>query len=93
MIKDTSEQAYFRDTDKTTISWGSEYSYGFKAGDLGHISAPMTAAGSAQVGVVLRQGSNFEFATVPEKSLFLLGTLPFLPKVLGRLRKRKGKRE
>jgi len=49
----------------------------------------MTAAGPTQVGVVLRQGTNFEFATVPEKSLFLLGTIPFLPGVLKKLKRKK----
>jgi hypothetical protein len=87
IIKDTSEQAYFRDTDKTTISWGTEYSYGFTAGDLGHISSNMTGAGATQIGVVLRQGSNFEFAVVPEKTLFLLAIVPFLPKALKKLKK------
>lgn len=61
-IKDTSEQAYYISTDATTISWGSEASLAFTAGDLGHISSPETGAGTSQIAVSLRQGSNYEFA-------------------------------
>ncbi len=62
IIKDSSEQAYYKSTDSTTISWSSETSWAFTAGDLGHISASERAAGTGQVGVVLRQNANFEFA-------------------------------
>ena len=61
-IKDTSEQAYFISTDATTISWGTEASLAFTAGDLGHISSPETATGTSQIAASLRQGSNYEFA-------------------------------
>lgn len=81
-----SEQAYFRDTDKSTISWDTETSYGFTAGDLGHISAPQTAAGETQIGVVVRQGANFEFATVPEYTLLLFLFVALLPKIMRNLR-------
>lgn len=86
IIKDTSEQAYFNSTDKTTISWGVEYSYGFTAGDLGHISSPMTGAGPTQIGVVLRQGSNFEFSAVPERWPFLILSGAFVVRWMKRRR-------
>ena len=88
VIKDTSEQAYFKSTDAATISWGTETSYVFTAGDLGHISAPMTGTGTTDIGVVLRQGANFEFATVPEKSLYLILTTPLLYSILKKLKER-----
>jgi len=66
IIKDATEQAYFEDTDADTISWGTEFDYGFTTGDLNNISAPMSGAGSTEIAVVLRQNSNFEFSAVPE---------------------------
>ena len=89
VIKDSTEQAYFKSTDATTISWGTESSYGFTAGDLGHISASEKGAGPDQIGVVLRQGTNFEFAVVPEKTLILLMVLPIFPKILSFLKRKK----
>lgn len=89
VIKDTSEQAYFKDTAKATISCGAETSYGFTAGDLGHISAPESGAGTSQIGVVLRQGVNFEFAVVPENLWMFLLTMPFWPKVFGKIKRKK----
>ncbi len=91
IIKDTDEKAYWKSSPKSSISWGSENDWGWSGtGDhLGHISAPEKGAGTSQIGVVLRETNNFEFAVVPEKALFLLAGLPFLPKVLGRLKKRK----
>lgn len=79
IIKDTSDQAYFKSSDASTISWSDEYSYAFTAGDLNDISAPETSAGTTGIGVVLRQGTNFEFATLPERLWLLLGLAPFLP--------------
>ena len=38
-IKGSSEQAYWKSTPKASTSWTSEVSYGFTAGDLGHISS------------------------------------------------------
>jgi len=61
VIKDASDQAYWKSTDAATISWSSETSYGFTAGDLGQISSTLNASGPSQIGVVVRQGSNFEF--------------------------------
>lgn len=65
VIKDSSEQAYYKTTPTASISWSSETSWAFTAGDLGHISSSRTAAGTGNVGVVLRQGSNFEFSKLP----------------------------
>jgi hypothetical protein len=87
IIKDTSDQAYWKSTDATTISWGGETSYGFTAGDLAHISAPETAAGAT-----LRRNSsanNFEFAVVPERLLLFLVVVPFVPGTLRKLKKKK----
>ena len=81
-IMDSSEQAYFRITDVGSISWGTEYSYGFTAGSLGHISAPYSVTGLSQMGVVVRQGTNFEFSTLPENIYFLIVFLPLF--ILGR---------
>jgi hypothetical protein len=61
IIKDSLEQAYFKSTDSTTISWSGETSLGFTIGDLDNISTPLASAGSAGLGAVLRQGSNLEF--------------------------------
>lgn len=61
IIKDASEQAYYKISDATTISWGSETAYEFTAGDLDNISSPETAAGTGLMGVLLRQGTNIEF--------------------------------
>lgn len=61
IIKDASEQAYYKISDASTISWGSETAYEFTAGDLDNISSPETAAGTSVMGVLLRQGSNVEF--------------------------------
>ena len=72
VIKDASEQAYWNSTDAASISWTGSTSFGFTAGDLGHISSPMTGAGTGQMAVVLRQDVNFEFATIPEYTLFLV---------------------
>ncbi len=83
------EQAYWKMSDATTISWGTENSYGFTAGDLAELSSPLSGAGTAQIGVVARQGSNFEFAPIPEKSLLLVGALPFLPRLLKKLKRKR----
>ncbi|MEA1878726.1 MAG: hypothetical protein U9N86_17930, partial [Bacteroidota bacterium] len=71
IIADASEQAYFRGSDASTISWTTEYSFAFTAGDLDNISSPPRTP-VAGLAVVLRQGSNFEFATVPERVIALL---------------------
>ena len=94
IIKDTDEKAYWKSSPKSSILWGSENDWGWSGtGDhLGHISAPEKGADTSQIGVVLRETNNFEFAVVPEKTLFLLAAVPFLPKVLGRLKKKKGRR-
>ena len=66
--------------------------YGFTAGDLAHISANQTGAGTTQIGVVLRRNgtaNNFEFATVPEYSLILLMFMPILSGVLKRLKQKR----
>ncbi|MBI2327808.1 glycosyltransferase family 2 protein, partial [Candidatus Curtissbacteria bacterium] len=89
ILKDTSEQAYFKSTDKSTISWSAETSYAFTAGDLGHISTPEKGAGTTQIGAVLRQGANFEFAVVPERIWFLMGVLPFLPRLFKKMKSRR----
>jgi hypothetical protein len=61
IIKDSSEQAYYKTSDATTISWSSESPYEFTAGDLDNLSSPEIAAGTARMGVLLRQGANIEF--------------------------------
>ncbi len=86
IIKDSSEQAYWKMTAKASTSWGSESSYGFTAGDLGYISSNEKGAGDTQIGVVTRRGTNFEFATIPEKSIFLIVLLPFIPKLFRKLK-------
>jgi len=87
VIMDTSEQAYFKNTDTSSISWTGETSFGFTPGDMGHISSPQEGAGISQIGVTLRQGTNYEFAIVVPEYLWLwFGLAPFLPLVL----KRKG---
>jgi len=93
VIKETNEKAYFESSDKTAISWGSETDYGWSGSGnhLGHINSPITGAGDTQIAVVLRETNNYEFATVPERALFLLGVVPFLPKLFGKLKKRKVK--
>ena len=92
IIKDTDEKAYWKSTDATTILWGGENDYGWSGtGDhLDYISSPQSGAGQSQIGVALREGSasNYEFSAVPERSLFLLGVVPFLPKLFLKMRKR-----
>lgn len=62
IIKDASEQAYYSIADNvTTPSWATAVAYEFTAGDLDNLSSPETAAGTAQMGVLLRQGTNIEF--------------------------------
>ncbi|OGY18987.1 MAG: hypothetical protein A2786_00935 [Candidatus Chisholmbacteria bacterium RIFCSPHIGHO2_01_FULL_52_32] len=97
VIKDTSEQAYFLRWDEATNSVESDVCqsvggcpYGFSPGDLGHVASMRVVTNISEAGVVLRQGTgNFEFATVPEKSLILLVLAPFLPKALKGWRKEK----
>ena len=91
IIKDTNEKAYFISSDKTTISWINETDYGWSGSGnhLGHINSPITGTADTQIAVVLRETNNYEFATLPERALFLLGAVPFLPKVFGKLRKKK----
>ena len=93
VIKDTNEKAYLKSTDATTIFWGSESDWGWSgsADHLGQISGPLSGAGSSQIGVVLREGTNFEFAVVPEKTLILLLALPVISKYLSFLNKKKKK--
>jgi len=64
-IMNTSEQAYWKSTVVSSISWTSATSFAFAPGDLGHISLPMTTELTNQIGAVLRQGSNFEFGEIP----------------------------
>jgi cellulose synthase/poly-beta-1,6-N-acetylglucosamine synthase-like glycosyltransferase/transposase-like protein len=66
IIKDATEQVYFKSTDAATISWSSETSYGFTAGDINNISSSYSGSGTSEIGVTLRQGTNYEFAPVPE---------------------------
>ena len=63
IIKDASETAYYSISDATTISWAAAVAYdGFTAaGDMDNLSSPETAAGTSEMGVLLRQGSNIEF--------------------------------
>ncbi len=89
MIQDSSDQAYFKSTDATIISWGSQTSYDFTAGTINQISSPERGAGTSQVGVVVNQGSNFEFAPLPEYSLLLLAILPLLKKLFNRQKRRR----
>jgi len=89
VIKDSSDQAYFKDTAAGTISWGASTSYGFTAGNLAEISSIIISSGSAQIGVTLRQGNNFEFATVPENLGMLLLVAPLLPGMMKRLRRKR----
>ena len=70
IIKGATEQAYFKTTDATTVSWSADTSYGFRPGDLGHISSPMTTAGFSQLGVILRQGTNLEFIGPSKLNMF-----------------------
>ncbi len=65
IIKDTTEQAYYKTSDATSISWGSETSYAFSGGDLDNISSPMTGAGPVAIGAALREAtaSDYEFAS------------------------------
>jgi len=91
IIKETNEKAFFESSDKTTISWTGEYDYGWSGtGDhLGHINSPITGANANQIAAVLRETNNYEFATLPERALFLLGAVPFLPKLFGKLKRKK----
>jgi len=93
VIKDTNEKAYFKSSDKTTISWTGEYDYGWSgSGDhLGHINSPITGTNANEIAAVLRETNNYEFATLPERALFLLGAVPFLPAFAKRLRRGKPK--
>lgn len=61
VIKDTSEQAYYSLSSAETISWSTSTSYGFTAGDLGHISTPELGTKGSAIGAFLRQGANMEF--------------------------------
>lgn len=63
ILKDTSETAYYKTSDATTVSWGSETAYDdfSAAGDMDNISTPHTAADTSQAGALLRQGTNMEF--------------------------------
>lgn len=63
VVKDASEQAYWKSTDAGSISWSGETSFGYTAGDLGQLSMPLsvTSAILAQTSV-LRQGSNYEYS-------------------------------
>jgi hypothetical protein len=79
VIMDTSEQAYFKSTDTSAISWTGEISVGFTAGDLGNISSPQEGAGTSQIGVVVRQGTNYEFSVIPEYAWLWFGLAPLLP--------------
>ena len=90
-MTDSSEQAYFRITDVGSISWGTEYSYGYTAGSMGHISAPLSVAGYSQMGVVVRQGTNYEFATLPENIWIMSMILPIFV-LLGRRYNRQRKK-
>lgn len=92
IIKDTNEEAYWKSTSAASISWGSETDIGWSTtGDtLGHISSPLKGSGGVQIGAVVRESTDFEFSgEVPETSLVLLLTLPVLPKLLEKFRKRK----
>lgn len=67
IIKDTSEQAYYKITPTSSTAWGGETSYNFTAGDLSDISGPLSITTTSDpIGVVLRQGSNFEFSSTTQ---------------------------
>lgn len=66
IFKDASEQVFFKSTEAATIWWTGETSYAFTAGDISQVSSSYSGAGTSQIGVVVRQGSNFEFSVVPE---------------------------
>jgi len=92
VIMDSSDQAYFKSTDATSINWGAEYSYNFTAGDLGQISATETAAGFAQIGISLRQGSNYEFSTLPENIWLITACSPIIVFVGKKIKRRNRKK-
>lgn len=60
IIKDASEQAYYKTTDTSSISWSSETSFDFTPGDVSDLSMPLAVTSFAEFVGVARQGSNFE---------------------------------
>ncbi len=93
IIKDTTEQAYWKTTDAASISWGAETSYAFDTtvGSLSEMSAPIKATSTDLIGVVLRRSTvdNFEFAPLPDFSLILIVILPVLPRLLRKIHRRR----
>lgn len=85
ILMDTTDQAYYKSSLVSSISWGSQTSWAFSpSGSLNQISAIERIATETELGVVLNNTTgtgNFEFATVPERTLLLLGLAPFLPKI------------
>lgn len=63
IVKDaTNQQAYYSVSSAATISWGTSTAYdGFTAGAMDNLSTPETAAGTSQMGALVRLGSNMEF--------------------------------
>ena len=63
IVKDaTNQQAYYNVYNLGTTSWGGSTAYdGFTAGAMDNMSSPETAAGTAQMGVLVRLGVNMEF--------------------------------
>lgn len=95
-IKDTNQQAYFRDTDKTTISWGTKWPYYWALDAKSGLSSPIDAQGTSMIAVVLQRAAstgNFEFATLPERTYLLFLLIPFFPLLLKRLKSKEGETE
>ena len=86
----TNERACFRASSDMGSNWESTtWDLGYVSADLNYLSSIHTVADPTKAAITIRNAATYSFATVPEKSLFLLFSLPFLSAILGELKKRK----
>src|SRR3989338_9217051 len=89
----TGEQVHWKTSTDEGANWSADNTYGFSAGASGldRLSSTLTGANDEQIAATVLETTNseWEFSTLPEKTLVLLFALPFLTKFLLLLRKKK----
>ena len=82
----TGEVVNWKTSDADSITWSQNYTYGFTAGASGldRLSSTLSGANDEQIAATVLETTNseWEFSTLPEKTLVLLFALPFLSKFL-----------
>src|SRR3989338_1014985 len=89
----TGEQVHWKTSTDEGANWSADNTYGFSAGASGldRLSSTLTGANDEQIAATVLETTNseWEFSTLPEKTLYLFILTPFLGYLFGKFRRRK----